>query len=73
MEVLQVDGLAAGTKNKLYAYSITAVPSIVIDRRIKVVGIPNFNWFCSEEFYKFLEKEYPIEKVPSELRTRSDT
>jgi len=41
-------------------YSIAVVPSIVIDGKIKVVGVPNFPWFCGEEFYRKLEKEYPL-------------
>lgn len=41
-------------------YGITSVPSIVIDGRIKVVGIPNFPWFCGDEFYKTLEEKYPL-------------
>ena len=41
-------------------YDITAVPSIVIDGKIKVVGIPTFPWFCGDEFYRMLERKYPL-------------
>ncbi|MDV3277158.1 MAG: thioredoxin family protein [Nitrososphaerales archaeon] len=41
-------------------FGITAVPSIVIDERIKVVGLPNFPWFCGDGFYKMLEEKYPL-------------
>ncbi len=41
-------------------YAIGAVPSIVIDGRIKVVGVPNFPWFCGDEFYNMLETKYPL-------------
>jgi len=39
---------------------ITAVSTIVIDGRIKVVGKPRFPWFCGDEFYKFLQENYPL-------------
>jgi len=45
---------------RLAEYGITSVPSIVIDGRIKVVGIPNFPWFCGDEFYKTLEEKYSL-------------
>jgi len=41
-------------------YNITAVPSIVIDGKIKVVGVPTFPWFCGDEFYGMLERKYPL-------------
>ncbi len=41
-------------------YAIGAVPSIVIDGRIKVVGVPNFPWFCGDDFYNMLETKYPL-------------
>ncbi len=41
-------------------HAIGAVPSIVIDGRIKVVGVPNFPWFCGDEFYRMLETKYPL-------------
>jgi hypothetical protein len=45
-------------KRKLY--KITAVPTIVVDGRIKVVGVPDFPWFCGDDFYRFLEKNFPL-------------
>lgn len=58
MEVIN----ATGTDNDevMKRYDITAVPSIVIDGRIKVVGLPQFPWFCGDEFYKMLETNYPL-------------
>jgi len=41
-------------------HNITAVPSIVIDGKIKVVGKPTFPWFCGDKFYKMLEKKFPL-------------
>lgn len=46
-------------------YDVTAVPSIVIDGKIKVVGKPAFAWFCGDKFYKMLEKRFPLRARPS--------
>ena len=58
MEVMPID--AKKSKVLLKRYGINAVPSIVIDGKIKVVGKPTFPWYCGEEFYRMLEKEYPL-------------
>ena len=60
MDVIDVDATSLETNRKLERYDITAVPTIVIDGRIKVVGVPDFPWFCGEEFYKILEEKYPL-------------
>lgn len=60
MDIIDVDSQHA--KKKMQLYAITAVPSIVIDGRIKVVGIPQFPWFCGDDFYSFLEERYPLNK-----------
>lgn len=41
-------------------YKIRAVPTIVIDGRIKVEGKPDFAWMCGDEFYEWLERNYPL-------------
>ncbi len=41
-------------------FNITAVPSIIIDGKIKVVGVPTFPWFCGDEFYRMLQRKYPL-------------
>ena len=41
-------------------YGIRTVPTIVIDGRIKVEGIPDFPWVCGDEFYRMLELQYPL-------------
>ncbi len=41
-------------------YRVKAVPTIVIDGRIKVEGVPDFPWICDESFYRFLEERYPL-------------
>jgi len=58
--VLDVDSGDEEVKLKSRLYKITAVPTIVIDGRIKVVGVPDFPWFCGDEFYRFLEKNFPL-------------
>jgi hypothetical protein len=47
-------------KIKRKFYKITAVPTIVVDGRIKVVGVPDFPLFCGDDFYRFLEKNFPL-------------
>lgn len=58
MEVLRIDEREA--EEPARRYDITAVPSIVIDGKIKVVGKPAFPWFCGDEFYATLERKYPL-------------
>ena len=41
-------------------YGVRSVPTIVVDGRIKVEGVPDFPWICGEEFYRMLEERYPI-------------
>ena len=41
-------------------YGIRAVPTIVIDGKIKMEGKPDFPWICSDEFYRLLEARYPL-------------
>ena len=47
-------------KIKMKDYGINAVPTTIIEGKIKVVGIPDFPWLCSDDLYKKLEKEYPL-------------
>jgi len=41
-------------------YGIRAVPTVVIDGKIKVEGKPDFPWVCGDDFYSWLEKRYPM-------------
>lgn len=41
-------------------YKIRSVPTIVIDGRIKVDGKPDFTWVCGDEFFPWLEQNYPL-------------
>jgi glutaredoxin len=58
--VFDVDSGDEEVKMKRKLYKITAVPTIVVDGRIKVVGVPDFPWFCGDDFYRFLEKNFPL-------------
>lgn len=60
--VYDINKVDEKTKEKMKSYGITAVPTTVIDGKIKVVGIPSFPWFCGDEFYEMLKKEYPLRK-----------
>jgi Thioredoxin domain len=39
-------------------YGVNSVPTTVIDGEVKVVGIPDFPWICSEDMYSKLKKDY---------------
>jgi glutaredoxin len=58
LEVINVN--QESNKERVKKFAITSVPSIVIDEKIKVVGVPSFPWFCGDEFYSMLEKKYPL-------------
>jgi hypothetical protein len=58
MEILKVEDKKNWALIK--RYNINAVPSIVIDWKIKVVGMPTFPWFCGDDFYKILQAKYPL-------------
>ena len=58
LEVLDID--LPENLRKIKMYDIAAVPTIIIDEKIKIVGVPPFPWFCGDEFYSKLEKDYPL-------------
>jgi len=60
LRVFDVDSDDEEVRMKREHYNITAVPAIVVDGRIKVVGVPDFPWFCGDDFYRFLEKNFPL-------------
>jgi protein-disulfide isomerase len=47
-------------KVKMKEYGVKAVPTTVIDGKIKVVGIPDFPWISGDDLYKRLMREYPL-------------
>jgi len=57
-----VNEMANELKLKMKEYGIKAVPTTIIDGNIKVVGIPDFSWVCSDELYMKLKKDHSINK-----------
>jgi hypothetical protein len=49
-------------KRKMKEYGITSVRTAIIDGSIKVVGILDFPWICSNDLYKKLKRQYPLKK-----------
>ncbi len=47
-------------RKKIKEYKINSVPTIIIDKKIKIIGLPNFSWICDDEFYNYLEKNFSI-------------
>ncbi len=47
-------------KLKMKEYDVKAVPTTIIDGKIKVVGIPDFPWICGDDLFKKLKREYPL-------------
>ncbi len=45
---------------KMEEYGVDAVPTIVIDGKIKIVGVPDFPWVCDDQFYERLKRKYPL-------------
>ncbi|MGI0083290.1 MAG: thioredoxin family protein [Nitrosopumilaceae archaeon] len=60
--VYDVNNMTEAIKVKVKNYGVIAVPTTIIDGKIKIVGIPSFPWICGEDLYKKLEKEYPLRK-----------
>lgn len=62
MTVYDVNNPNEEIKKKMRNYGVNAVPTTIIDGKIRVVGIPNFPWICGEDLYKKLRKEYPLKR-----------
>lgn len=60
MTVYHMNSPSEKTKEKSKKYGITSVPTAIIDTKIKVVGIPEFQWLCGDEFYEKLLREFPL-------------
>jgi hypothetical protein len=59
--VHDVNNMTEEIKVNMKNYGVTAVPTTIIDRKIKVVGIPEFPWICGEDLYTKLRSEYRLE------------
>jgi len=60
--VYDIDSINDDTKIKMKDYGIKAIPTTIIDGKIKIVGIPDFPWICGDDLYRKLEREYPLNK-----------
>ena len=58
--VYDINNITDDIKLKLRDYSVKSVPTTIIDSKIKIVGIPEFPWICSEDLYEKLKKDYPL-------------
>lgn len=58
--VYDVNNVNDEIETKMNSYGVKSVPTTIIDGKIKIVGIPDFPWICSDDLYKKLEKEYPL-------------
>lgn len=58
--VYDVNKMTDEVKKKMKHYGVNAVPTVIIDEKIKVVGIPDFPWICSDDLYQKLKREYPL-------------
>lgn len=58
--VHNMNRMTGDVKTKMEEYGIDAVPTIVIDRQIKIVGVPDFPWVCDDQFYENLKRKYPL-------------
>lgn len=45
-------------KTIMRGHGVNAVPTIIIDGIIRVVGIPDFPWVCGDDLYKWLKEEH---------------
>jgi predicted DsbA family dithiol-disulfide isomerase len=59
-ESYNVNNMTEEIKVKMKEYGVNAVPTTIIDSKIKVVGIPNFPWICGDDLHKKLKWEYPL-------------
>ncbi|MEM4641950.1 MAG: thioredoxin family protein [Candidatus Caldarchaeum sp.] len=39
-------------------YQIRSVPTLIIDGKIKIEGVPTFTFICDENLYRILEEKY---------------
>jgi len=48
------------TTSKMEKYEIKSVPTIIVDGKYKVEGVPDFPMRCSDELFNRLEKDYKL-------------
>jgi glutaredoxin len=60
--VYDVNKMTEEIKQKMKTYGVNSVPTTVIDGEVKVVGIPDFPWICSDDMYTKLKKDYQLRR-----------
>lgn len=45
-------------KGRVEQYKVRVLPTVVVDGKIKVEGMPDFPWVCGDDFYAMLEQRY---------------
>lgn len=58
--IYDLNNITKDIKIKMKKYAVKAVPTTIIDGKIKVVGTPDFAWICGDDLYKKLRKEFPL-------------
>jgi protein-disulfide isomerase len=58
--VYDINNMTEEIKVKMRDYGIKAVPTTIIDGKIKVVGIPDFPWICGDDLYTRLKRDHSI-------------
>jgi hypothetical protein len=56
--VYDVNNMTKELETKMKDYGVKAVPTTVIDGKIKVVGVPDFPWVCGDDLYNRLKEQY---------------
>ncbi len=49
-------------KELIEKFGIRVVPTIIIDRKIKIEGKPDIPFICSDKTYEYFEKNYGMKK-----------
>ena len=60
MNVYNVNRMDDELKRKMRNYGVNSVPTVIIDSKIKVVGIPDFPWICGDDLFRMLKQKYPL-------------
>lgn len=73
MEVHDLNSGSAKVRLRAGQFNIKAAPSIIIDEKIKIEGVPGFGFMCSEPFYQWLEANFSMDRTAgSNLISMSD-
>jgi predicted DsbA family dithiol-disulfide isomerase len=58
--IRHVNNMTEEIKVKMKEYDVKAVPTTIIDGKIKVVGVSDVPWICGDDLYKKIKREYPL-------------